>query len=480
MAGFTLVGLPDAALSEARDRVRAALLCSGEDFPARRLTVGLSPAALPKRGSQFDLAIAVSVLGAAGSLPLDDFADVVFLGELGLDGRLRHVRGILPMVLAAGAGGVRRVVVPEADVAEAGLVPDVAVLGARSLRQVLARLRGEPIPDEPVDPQPLVPPDDDPLDLADVLGQPQARRAVEIAAAGHHHLALEGPPGAGKTMLACRLPGILPDLGRAEALEVTAIHSVAGILPPGRPLITRPPFADPHHTASVPAIVGGGSRVLRPGAASLAHRGVLFLDEAPEFQPSVLEALRQPLEHGEIVVSRVEATERFPARFLLVLAANPCPCGHHGSARVACQCTPLAVRRYEQRISAPIRDRIDLWVAVAELSRTDLVVDLAPEPSAVVAARVAEARDRQSRRLGGTPWRVNGEIPGPELRRSFRLAPDAAYRLERSLRRGEITARGADRVARVAWTLADLAGRDRPGLTEVEEALSQRMGRAVA
>lgn len=483
---FSLVGLPDTALSEARARVRAAVDNGGLGWPARRLTVALSPATLPKTGAHFDLGIAIGILCAAEVVPAESLRGLVLLGELGLDGRIRPVRGALPSVLAASAAGMRRFIVPERNVREARLVDDVEVIGARSLRQVVAWLCDEPIPDEPVvDETPAtrdagvvpVPSRLVGVDLADVLGQPEARRAVEVAAAGGHHLFLSGPPGAGKTMLAERLPGLLPDLTPAEALEVTAIHSIAGVIPADAPLVTRPPFCDPHPSASMAAIVGGGTKLARPGAASLAHLGILFIDEAPEMHPTVLDALRQPLEHGEVVIARAAGTARFPARFQLVLAANPCPCGRNFGRGVHCTCTPQARLRYRNRISGPIRDRIDILVQVRPAARAELLADMGnTESTATVAERVRTARLRQAERYAGTPWRVNAQVPGTELRRNWPPRREALPLIEEHVSSGSLTARGADRVLRIAWTLCDLAGRDAPHTDDIYSALMLRMG----
>jgi magnesium chelatase family protein len=503
-----LVGLPDTALREARDRIRSAIVNSKQPWPQRRITVGLSPASLPKRGSSFDLGIAVAILAAAGSARASTVADTVFLGELGLDGRLRQVPGVLPSVAAAAAAGFRQVVVPQENMREAALVPGMRIAAPANLAALLAWLRGKRTASQ--DPQVLVVESGDGLtspacgagnvvdaqrrtapaqpglagpahsptrDLADVAGQPVARRAAEICAAGGHHLMLLGPPGVGKTLLAERLPTIMPGLGPAEALEVSAIHSVAGALTPDRPLVTEPPFCAPHHTATKAAIVGGGSGIIRPGAASLAHLGCLFLDEAPEFDRDVLDALRQPLESGEVVLARSGVTARFPARFTLLLAANPCPCARMTGSGADCTCSPLARRRYLARLSGPLLDRVDVKVQLLPVSRAELLCDLRlAESSATVAARVVQARERAAKRLRGTGWRLNAEIPGGELRRKFRPAQAALVPLERAMDLGQISARGADRIMRLSWTLADLAGVDQPGLAEVGYALGLWLG----
>lgn len=499
VAAFTLVGLPDKTLVESRDRVRAAVVNSGAQWPQKKLTVGLSPASVPKSGAHFDLAVAAAVLGASEVVDPGVIADLVLIGELGLDGRVRPVRGILPAVLAAAEAGYRQVVVPEQCAGEAGLVPDVSVLGVRSLRQLIAVLTDGVVPEEEPDrvgrPDPmlagLVVPGagigtglargagggEDLPDLADVAGQHCARRALEVAASGGHHLFLSGPPGAGKTMLAERLPWILPPLTRQDSLEVTAVHSVAGILPPGEPLVGRPPYCAPHHSATMQSLVGGGAGIPRPGAVSLAHRGVLFLDEAAEFSGKVLDALRQPLEAGHVVIARAAGVVRLPARFLMVLAANPCPCGRHTLQGTGCECPAAVIRRYQARLSGPLLDRVDLRVEVEPVTRSDLLGRGGRgEATATVAARVREARDRAAARLADTPWRLNSEVPGHELRTRWPAGPGALAQAERDMERGLLTARGLDRVLRVAWTVADLRGRDRPDALDVAVALELRTG----
>ncbi|WP_251150657.1 YifB family Mg chelatase-like AAA ATPase [Cellulosimicrobium sp. Marseille-Q4280] len=475
--GFVLVGLPDTALSESRDRVRAAVASSGLTWPQRKITVNLSPAALPKSGTGFDLAIAVATLAGARLLPSSAVEGVVHLGELGLDGRLQPVRGVLPAVAAAVDAGFRDVVVPAADVAEASLVPGARVVGAVSLADV-ARLHGADL-DGPglVDPvvpaRPAVSRQRD-GDLSDVLGQDEARHALEVAAAGGHHLLLVGAPGAGKTMLAARLPGILPDLTESEAVEVTSVHSVAGVFDPGGGLVRRPPYEDPHHTATPAAIVGGGTGIPRPGAASRAHRGVLFLDEAPEFGARVLQTLRQPLEHGELVIHRAAGSARYPARFQLVLAANPCPCGRSVGKGLDCTCSAVAQRRYFGRLSGPLLDRVDVQVEVRPVTRVERTSAVPPESSATVAARVLAAREAAALRLAGTGWRTNAEVPGTWLR--DRLGPDPGLLrdVDTALDRGTLSLRGADRVLRLAWTVADLTGRDAPSRADVGAGLALR------
>lgn len=474
LPALVLTGLPDTALAEARDRVRAAIANSGEEWPSRRVTVNLLPAELPKRGSGFDLALAVVIMAATGRLPARALSGAVLIGELGLDGRIRPVRGVLPMVLAAARAGVARVIVPADNAAEAGLVPGMVVRAADTLGQVLQFARGEA---QLIEPPGQTDVEEEPApDLADVVGQERGRFALELAAAGRHHLALFGPPGAGKTMLAQRLPSILPPLDDEEALEVSAIHSIAGTLPAVPRLVRRPPFQAPHHTASAAALVGGGSGLARPGAISLSHLGVLFLDEAPEFGPSVLNALRQPLEDGWVTLVRSHGTTRYPARFQLVIAANPCPCATAGA--VTCECSPLVRRRYLGRLSGPLMDRIDLRVQLAAVPAAQLLRQSeVPESSAQVLKRVIAARQAAAERWRRYGFAVNAQVPGRVLRcPPFRLPHSVTAELARRLDRGTLSARGFDRVLRISWTIVDLDGRDRPTREDVNEALELRTG----
>ncbi|MEU5904959.1 YifB family Mg chelatase-like AAA ATPase [Micromonospora sp. NPDC047467] len=477
LPAVVISGLPDTALHEARDRVRAAVVNSGQRWPNRRITLNLLPATLPKFGSAFDLAIAAALLGGSGELPLLPLEGVVVLGELGLDGTVRPVRGVLPMVAAAAQAGVGRVIVPAGNAAEASVIPGVRVRAVDTLHRLVAFVRdGSPLIEPPAaTPAPAV----DGPDLADVAGQQMGRRALEVAAAGGHHVALLGPPGAGKTMLAERLPSILPELDDDAALEVTALHSVAGLLPPGGRLLRRPPFQAPHHTATIPALVGGGSGLARPGAVSLAHRGVLFLDEAPEFSKGALEALRQPLEQGRIQLSRSGGGTVYPARTQLVLAANPCPCAQPaGDAH--CECSPLVRRRYLGRLSGPLLDRIDVQVRLMPLRAAQLMASEGDaESSATVAARVAAARQAAAKRWADIGRRLNAEVDGPHLRRPpWRLPAQVTAELRGRLDSGSLSARGFDRVIRMAWTIADLDGRDRPDRDDVREAIQLRTGEA--
>lgn len=465
LPAMSIVGLPEAAVREAKDRVRAAILCAQFEFPARRITINLAPADLPKDGGRFDLPIALGILAASGQIPREPLAEYEFIGELGLTGELRPVDGMLPAALAAGQAQ-RRLIVPDGSGAEAALAAQVEVRTARTLLEVCAQLDGRkslPVAQAPALQRAPGP------DLADVRGQAHARRALEIAAAGGHHLLLVGPPGCGKTLLASRLPGLLPQATEEEALEAAAIASVSGRgLDPAR--WRERPFRAPHHTASAVALVGGGAQP-RPGEISLAHQGVLFLDELPEWDRRALEVLREPLESGVVTVSRAARSSEFPARFQLVAAMNPCPCGWAGDASGRCRCSADAIRRYRARVSGPLLDRIDLHVEVPRLPPSELRPD-APggEPTETVRARVIEARLRQHARAG----KPNAGLDQAQTMAACRLSePDQAL-LERAVDALQLSARSMHRILRVARTIADLDGAQAIATAHLTEAIGLR------
>jgi magnesium chelatase family protein len=473
---------------EARDRIRAAIVNSEMPWPQHRITTSLSPGSLPKYGSHADTAMAVGVLAADGLVPVTAVLGTVFIAELGLDGRLRPVRGVLPAVLTAKDAGFGTVVVAEQNAAEAAQVTGMTVISPATLAVLITCLRGKALPPRELTaascPDPGQAPvlqarreDGTSLDLSEIAGQAEARMALEICAAGGHHLSLLGPPGSGKTMLAERLPTILPPLDAEQAVEVNCIRSLAGTIPPDMPLLTVPPFVAPHHTASKAAIVGGGTGSVRPGAASLAHRGVLFLDEAPEFDRDVLDALRQPLEDGRITLARSGMTTTFPARFTLILAADPCPCARTGGPDGACSCSPAAYSRYLGRLSGPLLDRVEVKaVLLPPGTGGQHSGRYAAESSAAVAARVTAARDRAARRLAGTPWRISAEVPAPEMRRRWWPSSAALGSAGCAVEAGLISKRGLSSVVRVAWTIADLAGLGKPGRDQCELALQFVLG----
>ena len=475
LPAFTIVGLPDASIQEARERVRSAVTAAGEEWPMQRITVNLSPAHLRKGGSGFDLAIALGVLVARGRITQESLARTCVLGELSLDGRVRRIRGVLPATAAAARAGAHTVLVPSGNAREAALVQEVAVFGIDHLAEAVAMLRGTTTL-EPATPRDDAGADEDTsIDLQDVRGQQDAKFALEVAAAGGHNILLVGAPGGGKTMLARRLPGILPPLGDEEALEVTRVYSVAGLLPDDAGLIRTRPFRAPHHTASSAGLIGGGGETPHVGEVSLAHRGVLFMDEYGEFRTDVAQALRQPLEDGVITIVRARWTVTFPARFMLVAGSNPCPCGFFGDQRKACACTKVRRDHYRERLSGPVMDRVDIQVEVPRIEKDELFRAEMGDPTALVAKRVAEVREMQRERWGPFGFETNADIPPRDIDRLARLSDEARASVEDAIERNALTARAAHRVIRVARTLADLEGHVSVGRIQVLDAVDLRV-----
>lgn len=476
--GISIVGLPDASTLQAKDRVRAACQHAGHPGVGQaKFIVNLTPAWMRKSGSGFDLPVAVAVLQAEGAVPSGSGEHVVHIGELSLDGSVLPVPGVLPSLLAARDAGVRWAVVPDGNADEARLVAGIEIRAVSHLANVVEMYGGAavrpPVREAlPLRTVPAAPAVDAPC-FSEVHGQEQARLAAEVAAAGGHHLSLSGPPGSGKTMIASRIPTILPELTDEAALELAAIRSLTGQFRADGGLEHQPPFVSPHHTSSAAAIIGGGSGVARPGAISHAHGGILFLDEAPEFSTRVLESLREPLEQGEIRLHRSHHVTVYPARFQLVLASNPCPCGKDFGPKGSCECTPMAKRRYAARLSGPIMDRVDMRVSVPPAKPAGPAAPQ-PEASADIAERVRAARARQTARLAGTPYRMNADLPGPFLQERMPLTPADDAFLRHLVDRGALTMRGRDRIQRLAWTLADLHGAERPTDSHVSTALMLR------
>jgi magnesium chelatase family protein len=474
LPSFTVVGLPDASIQEARERVRAAIVAAGEEWPMQRVTVNLSPAHLQKAGSGFDLAIAIALLAARARIAPERLERVSILGELSLDGGVRPIRGVLPAAMSAARAGARTMLVPAPNAAEAALVRDLDVVPLDHLARAVRMLRGEVT----IDPARRAEDDGDPdgdLDISDVRGQAETKGALEVAAAGGHNVMLIGPPGAGKTMLARRLPGILPPLSEDEAFEVTRVYSVAGLVPDGGGLIRRRPFRAPHHTASTTGVIGGGSGIPHLGEVSLAHRGILFLDEYGEFRNEVLQSLRQPLEDGNVTIVRARWAVTYPARFMLVAGSNPCPCGFAGDDLKECVCSPVRLAGYRERLTGPVMDRIDIHVKVPRLRKEELFAAPRGEPSDVTRARVIGAREAQAARWARAPFSCNADIPPRGIEDAALLDPIARGAVENAVERHTFSARAAHRLIRVARTVADLAGSECTALDHVERAIDLRV-----